>query len=109
MSTETETMFSSGTSEYKYGFVTEVEADRLPKGLNEDIIRAISAKKEEPAYMLEFRLKAYRKWLELTEPHWANVEYPKIDYQDIRYYSAPKTKEQKQSLADVDPEVLKTF
>jgi Fe-S cluster assembly protein SufB len=109
MSTETETMFSRGTSEYKYGFVTEVESDRLPKGLNEDIIRAISAKKEEPAYMLEFRLRAYRKWLEMSEPHWANVEYPKIDYQNIRYYSAPKTKDQKKSLADVDPEVLKTF
>jgi Fe-S cluster assembly protein SufB len=109
MSTETETMFSRGTSDYKYGFTTEVETDRIPKGLNEDVIRMISAKKEEPPYMLEFRLKAYRKWLEMAEPHWSNVEYPKIDYQDIRYYSAPKTKQKLNSLADADPEVLKTF
>lgn len=109
MSTETEAMFSRGTSDYKYGFTTEVETDRIAKGLNEDVIRMISAKKEEPPYMLEFRLKAYRKWLEMTEPTWPNVDYPKIDYQDIRYYSAPKTKEKLKSLADVDPEVLKTF
>lgn len=109
MSTETEAMFSRGTSDYKYGFITEVETDRFPKGLNEEVIRAISAKKEEPPYMLEFRLKAYRKWLEMTEPRWPNVEYPKIDYQDISYYSAPKSKQKLESLADVDPEVLKTF
>ena len=109
MSTETEAMFSRGTEEYKYGFITEVESDRLPKGLSEEVVRAISAKKEEPPYMLEFRLKAYRKWLEMTEPRWPNVEYPKIDYQDISYYSAPKTKQKLESLADVDPEVLKTF
>ena len=106
---ETEAMFSRGTSDYKYGFTTVVESDRFPKGLNEDIVRAISAKKEEPAYMLEFRLKAYSKWLEMTEPTWPNVDYPKIDYQDISYYSAPKTKQKLESLADVDPEVLKTF
>lgn len=109
MSTETEAMFSRGTSDYKYGFTTEVETDRFPKGLNEDVIRAISAKKDEPPYMLEFRLKAYKKWLEMTEPRWPNVEYPKIDYQNISYYSAPKTKQKLESLADVDPEVLKTF
>lgn len=109
MSTETEIIFSRGTSDYKYGFTTEVETDRIAKGLNEDVIRLISAKKEEPPYMLEFRLRAYRKWLEMTEPRWPNVEYPKIDYQDIRYYSAPKSKEKVKSLADVDPEVLKTF
>jgi Fe-S cluster assembly protein SufB len=109
MSTETEAMFSRGTSDYKYGFTTEVETDRFPKGLNEDVIRAISAKKDEPPYMLEFRLKAYQKWLEMTEPRWPNVEYPKIDYQNISYYSAPKTKQKLESLADVDPEVLKTF
>lgn len=102
-------MYSRGNSEYKYGFTTEVETDTLPKGLNEEIIRAISAKKEEPAYMLEFRLKAYRKWLEMEEPHWPNVTYPQIDYQDICYYSAPKMQPKLNSLADVDPEVLKTF
>lgn len=109
MSTETEAMFSRGTSDYKYGFTTEVETDRFPKGLSEEVIRAISAKKEEPPYMLEFRLKAYRRWLEMTEPRWPNVDYPKINYQDISYYSAPKTKQKLESLADVDPEVLKTF
>lgn len=106
---DTEAMFSRGTADYKYGFTTEVETDRFPKGLNEDVIRAISAKKEEPAYMLEFRLKAYRKWLEMKEPRWPNVDYPQIDYQDIVYYSAPKMKQKLESLADVDPEVLKTF
>lgn len=94
---------------YKYGFVTDVETDKLPKGLNEDIVRAISAKKEEPEFMLEFRLKAYQKWLEMEEPHWVNVDYPKIDYQDICYYSAPKKKPQLNSLDEVDPEILKTF
>lgn len=98
-----------GSSPYKYGFVTEVETDSLPKGLNEDVVRAISAKKNEPAFMLEFRLKAYRKWLELKEPRWVNVEYPEIDYQNISYYSAPKTKPTLNSLDEVDPEVLKTF
>lgn len=106
---DTEAMFSRGTADYKYGFTTEVETDRFPKGLNEDVIRAISAKKEEPAYMLEFRLKAYRKWLEMKEPRWPNVDYPQIDYQHIVYYSAPKMKQKLESLADVDPEVLKTF
>jgi Fe-S cluster assembly protein SufB len=98
----------SGT-EYKYGFVTEVETDTLPKGLNEEIIRAISTKKEEPDFMLEFRLKAYRKWLEMEEPKWANVNYPEIDYQNICYYSAPKKKPTLNRLEDVDPAVLKTF
>ena len=96
-------------STYKYGFVTDVETDKLPKGLNEDIVRAISAKKEEPEFMLEFRLKAYRKWLEMEEPHWANASYPKIDYQDICYYSAPKKKPALNSLDEVDPEILRTF
>ena len=100
-------MFNS--TEYKYGFITDVETDTLPKGLNEDVIRAISAKKEEPAFMLEFRLKAYRKWLEMPEPDWSNVNYPKIDYQNISYYSAPKKKATLNSLDEVDPEVLKTF
>lgn len=76
----TELSYSRSGSEYKYGFTTDVETDSLPKGLNEEVIRAISAKKEEPAYMLEFRLKAYRRWLEMSEPHWSNVDYPPIDY-----------------------------
>lgn len=97
------------SSEYKYGFVTQVETDRFSKGLNEDVIRALSAKKEEPAFMLEFRLKAYRQWLQMKEPHWANVHYPPIDYQNISYYSAPKHKQQLNSLSEVDPEILKTF
>lgn len=95
--------------EYKYGFVTNVETDSLPKGLNEETIRAISQKKGEPEFMLEFRLKAYRKWLEMSEPHWVNAKYPQIDYQDIKYYSAPKKKPSLNSLDEVDPEVLKTF
>ena len=76
-------------AEYKYGFVTDIEADVVPKGLNEDIIRMISAKKEEPEWLLEFRLNAYRKWLTMKEPHWGHVDYEPIDYQDIIYYSAP--------------------
>lgn len=102
-------LFSRSGSDYKYGFVTEVETDTLPKGLNEEIIRAISAKKNEPDFLLDFRLKAYRRWLELEEPVWANVRYPKIDYQDICYYSAPKKKPTLGNLNEVDPEVLKTF
>ncbi len=96
-------------TDYKYGFVTDVETESLPKGLNEDVIRAISAKKNEPEFMLEFRLKAYRRWLEMEEPHWVNADYPKINYQDICYYSAPKKKAQYNSLDEVDPEVLRTF
>lgn len=98
-----------GGTEYKYGFVTDVEVERFPKGLNEDVIRQISAKKEEPAFLLEFRLKAYKRWLEMQEPHWVNATYPKIDYQNISYYSAPKQKAKLNSLSDADPEVLKTF
>ncbi|MBD2167430.1 Fe-S cluster assembly protein SufB [Calothrix membranacea FACHB-236] len=95
---------------YKYGFVTDIEADTIPRGLNEDIIRLISAKKEEPEFMLEFRLRAYRQWLKMTEPTWPNVKYPPIDYQDIIYYSAPKQKKQKlESLDEVDPTLLETF
>jgi len=96
--------------EYKYGFVTDIEADSLPPGLSEDVIRLISAKKQEPAFMLEWRLKAYRRWLEMSEPHhWANITYPRLDYQDVIYYSAPKTRKPIGSLADVDPELLKTY
>lgn len=107
MSTET---FSRRDAPYKYGFTTQVETDTLPKGLNEEIIKAISRKKEEPDFLLEFRLKAYERWLKMEEPHdWVNVEYPKIDYQNICYYSAPKTKPKLNSLEEVDPEVLRTF
>ncbi|MBI1746150.1 MAG: Fe-S cluster assembly protein SufB [Acidobacteria bacterium] len=96
--------------EYKFGFVTEIEADAAPRGLNEDTIRLISSKKKEPEFMLEWRLKAYRHWLTLVEPKWASVHYPKIDYQDIIYYSAPKTKSDgPQSLDEVDPELLATY
>jgi Fe-S cluster assembly protein SufB len=94
---------------YKYGFVTDIESDTIPRGLSEDIVRIISAKKAEPAFMLEFRLKAYRQWLKMTEPNWAHVGYPAIDYQSIIYYSAPKVSEKKKSLDEVDPELLDTF
>src|SRR5215210_1755754 len=88
--------------EYKYGFVTDIESDVIPKGLSEDTVRLISAKKGEPEWMLEFRLKAYRQWLKMTEPtHWANVTYPPMDYQDVIYYSAPKQREAKKSLDEV--------
>jgi Fe-S cluster assembly protein SufB len=94
---------------YKHGFVTEIESESLPKGLNEDVVRAISAKKHEPEWMLEFRLKAYRHWLTMEEPRWPNVEYPEVDFQDIVYYSAPKKKEQLSSMDEVDPELIRTF
>lgn len=97
------------TSDYKYGFVSEIESDAAPKGLNEDIIRFISAKKQEPGWLLEWRLKAYRHWLKMKEPRWPNVTYPEIDYQDIIYYSAPKQKVTPKSLDEVDPELLETF
>jgi Fe-S cluster assembly protein SufB len=95
--------------EYKYGFVTNIEADEAPLGLNEDIIRFISAKKQEPDWMLEWRLKSYRHWLTMKEPTWANVHYPPIDYQATRYYSAPKQKKKLNSLDEVDPELRATF
>ncbi|HEV2826699.1 MAG TPA: Fe-S cluster assembly protein SufB, partial [Pyrinomonadaceae bacterium] len=99
-----------GKQEYKYGFVTDIESDVIPRGLNEDTVRLISAKKNEPEWMLEFRLKAYRHWLTMTEPkHWPNISYPEIDYQDVIYYSAPKQKATKASLDEVDPELLRTF
>ncbi|MBS1154618.1 MAG: Iron-regulated transporter rane component SufB [Proteobacteria bacterium] len=98
------------SQDYKHGFFTQLEADAVPRGLNEEVIRLISAKKEEPEFMLEWRLKAYRHWLTMTEPHWATVSHPPIDYQAISYYSAPKSrKEGPQSLADVDPELLRTY
>jgi Fe-S cluster assembly protein SufB len=96
--------------EYQYGFVTDIETDALPRGLNEDVIRLISAKKGEPPFMLEWRLKAYRRWLTMQEPHhWANITYPAIDYQDMIYYSAPRSKKPLGSLEEVDPELLKTY
>src|SRR5918999_5519015 len=96
--------------EYKYGFVTDIESDVIPRGLNEETVCLISAKKGEPEWMLEFRLKAYRHWLTMTEPkHWPNISYPEVDYQDIIYYSAPKQKAKKASLDEVDPELLRTF
>ncbi|MBL7685348.1 MAG: Fe-S cluster assembly protein SufB [Deltaproteobacteria bacterium] len=104
-----QTLDSIVSQDYKYGFVTEIDADSLPPGLNEDVIRAISKKKNEPAFMLEYRLKAFRHWLTMTEPNWAHVQYPKINYQDIIYYSAPKQKKEVKSLDEVDPELLKTF
>jgi Fe-S cluster assembly protein SufB len=96
-------------TDYKYGFVTDIEADNAPKGLNEDIIRFISAKKNEPDWMLAYRLKAFRHWLTMEEPDWAHIHYKKPDFQDIIYYSAPKPKKVLNSLDEVDPELLKTF
>ena len=104
---EEKTQFSH--QEYKYGFSTEVEKESLPKGLTEETVRAISKLKQEPEFLLQFRLKAYKRWLEMEEPKWANVQYPSINYQDITYYSAPKKKPKLDSLDEVDPEVLKTF
>jgi Fe-S cluster assembly protein SufB len=95
--------------EYKWGFVTDIESDTAPKGLNEEIIRFISLKKQEPAWLLEWRLKAYRRWTEMTEPHWPNVSYPPIDYQDVIYYSAPRTAKPLGSLDEVDPKLLETY
>jgi len=113
MSTSTNAIEALANQEYKYGFVTEVEADTIPRGLNEDVIRMISAKKKEPEFMLEWRLRAYRHWAKLekaeAEPKWANVKYAPIDYEDIIYYSAPKPKKRLNSLDEVDPAVLLTF
>jgi len=97
------------SSEYKYGFVTDIEADEAPRGLSEDTVRFISTKKNEPAWMLEYRLKAYRHWLTMEEPQWPNLKYPPINYQNIIYYSAPKQKIAPDSLDDIDPELRKTF
>ncbi len=95
--------------EYRYGFVTDIDADIAPIGLNEDVIRMISAKKNEPAFMLEWRLKAFRGWQKMTEPHWSNVTYPPIDYQSLSYYAAPKTTKPLGSLDEVDPKLLETY
>ncbi len=97
------------TSEYKWGFITDIETETVPKGLSEDVIRLISAKKHEPEWMTEWRLKSFRYWKKMEEPHWPNVQYPPIDYQDLSYYSAPRKKPLLNSLEEVDPELLKTF
>ncbi|HEU5041863.1 MAG TPA: Fe-S cluster assembly protein SufB, partial [Gemmatimonadales bacterium] len=98
------------TKEYKYGFVTDIDSDVAPKGLSEDIVRLISAKKREPEWLLEWRLKAYRGWLKMTEPHeWPNIRYTPVDYQSISYYAAPRTKTPLGSLADADPKLLETY
>jgi Fe-S cluster assembly protein SufB len=94
---------------YKYGFITDIESEKAPKGLNEDIVRFISAKKGEPVWLTEWRLDAYRRWLTMQEPNWARVDYPKIDYQDLYYYSAPKSSPGPKSLDEVDPELLRTY
>jgi Fe-S cluster assembly protein SufB len=110
MSTETDELQKLADEEYKYGFVTDIEAEAIPPGLSEDVIRLISSKKQEPEWMLEWRLKAYQQWLKMVEPDWAFVTYPKIDYQDIVYYSAPKSKaDGPKSLEEVDPELLETY
>lgn len=108
-STEVSKIEELANKEYKYGFVTNIEADTLPKGLSEDIIRQLSAKKNEPEFMLEWRLKAYRHWLTMKEPHWANVQYSPVNYQDLSYYSAPKKKSTLKSLDEVDPELLEVY
>src|ERR1700733_2401501 len=95
--------------QYRYGFETLIESEKAPKGLSEDTVRFISAKKNEPAWMLEWRREAYRPWLTMTEPSWAQVNYPKIDYHDLYSYSAPKPKKQLSSIDEIDPEILKTY
>ena len=97
------------TQEYEYGFYTDIESDTFPKGLNEDIVSAISKKKKEPQWMTDWRLEAFAIWQKMEEPDWANVNYEKPDFQAISYYSAPKPKEELESLDEVDPELLKTF
>ena len=106
---ETIAAVEEATGQYKYGFVTDIETEKAPKGLNEDIIRFISAKKNEPKWLLEWRLKAYEKWLTMPSPDWAKLNIPAIDYQDIHYYAAPKTAEGPKSLDEVDPELLATY
>ena len=103
-------MSSTTPYKYKYGFTTEVETETLGKGLNEEIIREISRRKEEPDFMLKYRLKAFRHWQKMKEPDWAQISFPKIDFQDLSYYSAPKQRgEEPKSLEQIDPELLATF
>ena len=107
--TETINQVKTTTDKYKYGFSTEIEVDKAPKGLNEDIIRFISQKKDEPKWMLDWRLEAFKKWKRMEKPNWAKVSFPDIDFQDIYYYAAPKAKKRLNSLDEVDPELLKTY
>ena len=108
MSTATQELLAN--REYKYGFTTDIETETIPKGLSEDVVRLISSKKNEPQWLLDFRLKAYRHWLKMSQPdNWANFDYPNIDFQNVSYYSAPKQKVKKASLDEVDPELIKTF
>ncbi len=109
MSEEKDNLEAIANQEYKYGFVTDIEADALPPGLNEDVIRIISAKKNEPDFMLEWRLKAFRNWQKMEEPDWAKINYPRIDFNSIIYYSAPKSKPKYESLDEVDPQLLETY
>src|SRR5437867_2973354 len=107
--TTSRTIDELANREYKYGFVSAIEAETVPRGLDEDIIRLISSKKNEPEFMLEWRLKAYRHWLTMKEPTWAKVHYPPIDYQNIIYYSAPRQRKAPGSLDEIDPELLRTY
>ena len=109
MSDDNQILEEFTSKEYEFGWTVDLEADEAPKGLNEDIIHFISAKKEEPQWLLEWRLKAFRMWQKMEEPEWANVNYPKVDYRDLIYYSAPKQKKKPKSLDEVDPELLATF
>src|SRR6201990_3532090 len=106
---ETREQVAALGEKYKYGFVTDIEMDRAPKGLSEDTVRFISARKNEPEWMLEWRLAAYRRWTQMKEPDWARVHYPKINYQNAYYYAAPKNTPKKQSLDEVDPKLLETY
>ncbi len=107
--TQTNTVEEIVAQPYKYGFTTEIETEKIPKGLNEDVIRLISAKKNEPDFLLKFRLRAYEQWLKMKEPDWSGLTYSKVDYQDIVYYAAPKQDIKKKSLDEVDPKLLETF
>ena len=109
MSTSTDTIEQLASREYQHGFITDVEQEMIPRGLSEDVVRLISAKKQEPAWLLEWRLQAYRLWLTMKEPTWANVTYPAIDYQNVIYYAAPKKKPTLASMDEVDPEIRRTF
>ncbi len=109
MATSTDTLQTLAQQEYKWGFVTDIDSDSIPAGLNEQVVRLISAKKQEPEFMLQWRLRAFRHWLTLREPSWAHVHYPKIDYQQIIYFAAPKSRDGPKSLDEVDPELLKTY
>ena len=110
MAVESTNILEEVTSgEYKYGFITDIDSDSIASGLTEDVVRYISMKKNEPEWMLDFRLKAYRHWLTLEMPDWAHLKIPEINYQDIIFYSAPKSKKGPESLDEVDPELLKTF